>query len=413
MDQSRHTTARDQLKTETPKELHSIIDDLWEKLPPEQFLLLGKRNGAAELCQKLANVFGPSDLIIRDSSGSVGQRAWELVGLFYKNQGRFQEAIPIFYALYDQILAEEERTGEFYHKGMPLVWISDCYSALGCRMLAKRYLMLTLVEDAIGEEGVISPEKGGIYFRLVWLHGLPDADLKKYATEIFQRYQEHPNESIYPEYLLQDLDQRWIQELPTSEEILVYRANIRYIRYLIGRLGEPTGQVLERLADYILSCMPGCRTARRLRSRSTDYDVVCSMEGLDLDFRSELGRYFVCECKDWIKPADFSTVSKFCRVLDSTKSRFGIVFSKDGLTGKGKATDAEAEQIRIFQERGIVVVSFDQTDLDYVAEGGNFITLLRTKYEKVRLDLRETKTQRKKQRTGKRPRSRGSHQESD
>src|SRR3990170_8960739 len=105
--------------------------------------------------------------------------------------------------------------------------------------------------------------------------------------------------------------------------------------------------------------MPGCRTLRRAKSRSTEYDIVCSIDGLEVDFRSELGRYFVCECKDWDKPADFSTMAKFCRVLDSVKSRSGILFSKKGISGEGKTKDAEREQLKVFQDRGMVIVVVD------------------------------------------------------
>ena len=133
--------------------------------------------------------------------------------------------------------------------------------------------------------------------------------------------------------------------------------------------------------------MPGCKTYRRQRSGSTEYDVVCSMEGFDVDFRSELSRYFVCECKDWKVPADFSTFAKFCRVLDSTKSDFGILFSKNGLTGEGKTAFGEREELKVFQDRGMVIVVIYKSDLEYISEGGNFINLLRNKYEKVRLDL--------------------------
>jgi hypothetical protein len=133
--------------------------------------------------------------------------------------------------------------------------------------------------------------------------------------------------------------------------------------------------------------MPGCRTMRRQRSSSTDYDLVCSVEGLELDFRSELGRYFVCECKDWSSPANFAAFAKFCRVLDSVKSRFGILFSSQGISGEGARRDAALEQLKVFQDRGIVIVVVDQRDLDRVAEGVNFISLLRSKYERVRLEL--------------------------
>src|SRR4030095_4904862 len=134
--------------------------------------------------------------------------------------------------------------------------------------------------------------------------------------------------------------------------------------------------------------MPGCRTERRGKSGSTDYDVICSMEGFDVDFRSELGRYFVCECKDWASPADFTVMAKFCRVLDSTKSRFGVLFSKGGISGTGRTEFAAREQLKVFQDRGVVIVVIDLKDLEAVADGGNLIQLLRDKYEAVRLDLK-------------------------
>ena len=198
---------------------------------------------------------------------------------------------------------------------------------------------------------------------------------------------------MYPESYLQDLDKDWMTEYPTPQEGSVYQANTRYIRKLIDELGEGTGRGLERLAEYILSCMPGCRTARRKRSYSTEYDIVCSMEGFEVDFRSEFGRYFICECKDWDNRAvDVGTMAKFCRVLDSIKSRFGIIFSRDGISGAEETETkyARREQLKVFQDRGMVIVDVDKEDLEYVAEGGNFTNRLRSKYEKLRLDLRET-----------------------
>ena len=171
----------------------------------------------------------------------------------------------------------------------------------------------------------------------------------------------------------------------------VYIANTRYVQRLISQLGTEGGEILERLAEYTLSCMPGCKTTRRQKTESTDYDVICSMEGFEVDFRSELGRYFVCECKDWNKPADFTTIAKFCRVLDSVKSRFGILFSKTGISGEGKTKYAEREQVKVFQDRGMVIVVIDKGDLGQIAEGVNFVNILRKKYETVRLDLRRTR----------------------
>jgi hypothetical protein len=73
-------------------------------------------------------------------------------------------------------------------------------------------------------------------------------------------------------------------------------------------------------------------------------------------------------------------------VLDSVKSRFGILFSKRGISGGGKNRDSGLQQIKVFQSKEMVVVVIDETDLEQIATGINFISLLRAKYEWVRLN---------------------------
>jgi hypothetical protein len=377
----------EELKKSVSDQVHSLLDEMASKLPIELLRLLNQRDGAAQLLLDLPRVFSPRSIVSDTDEQPIEQRAWELSALYFRNLGRWYEALALFSALYDHMLLAQEQLGRRFHKGTPLVWMSDCYSVLDCPVLAKRYLMLTLCEDAIRECGVVTPNTSGVYFRLVWSYGLADSELKRYYTEIYDLATRNPSDSKFPEWLLQEIDQNWMVELPSMKEASLFVINPRYVNDLIGRLGEPTGNILERLASYILACMPGCRTTRRTRSHSTDYDIVCSMEGFDLDFRSELGRYFVCECKDWNTVADFTTFAKFCRVLDSTKSRFGILFSKMGFSGQGKTIHADREQLKVYQDRGMVIIVIDQDDLLRVANGTNFINLLRRKYEGVRLDI--------------------------
>lgn len=316
------------------------------------------------------------------------RRVWELIGLFLRSQHRYYDAIAIYLAMYYHFLRLQGSSNQRVHKGMPLLWIGECFYNLGFITLSKRYLMLTLIEDAITNEGKVESNKTGSYFRLAWWFGLTNDEIKKYSEEAFKIGENCPSESLYPEWVLQELDQDWNIEIPNPNEASHYIVNQLYVRRLIDGLGESTGKNLEKLAEYLLSCMPGCKTSRRCCSNSTDYDVVCSLQGTDIDFRSELGRYFVAECKDWKRPVDFSTFAKFCRVLDSLKCKFGIIFSKQGITGEGRNSDAEREQQKVFQDRGMVIIAVKMEDLDYVSEGGNLIALLRKKYEYVRLDLR-------------------------
>jgi len=359
----------------------------WEliekRVPTELWQCLTDRAGAAKFVASLPDIFKETDLC----KDKEAQRCWERIGNFYKNQHRFSEALSIYVKLYEQLLTSQKINSMRCHKGVPLVWISDCCSAMNLPAHAKRYLMLSLCEDAISESGLVSPDRTGTYFRLVWSGGILHSELYRYASEIFELAKDNPNESLFPEWLVQHLDQNWMTEFPTPREASMYMANTVYINHILSQLGETTGRKLEQLAEYVLSCMPGCRTYRRERSGSTDYDIVCSMEGVEVDFRSELGRHFVCECKDWQNPVDFSSFAKFCRVLDSTKSKFGILFSSQGITGERKTTDAEREQRKVFHDRGMVIIVVNNQDLRKVSLGYNFINILRTKYEKVRLDL--------------------------
>jgi hypothetical protein len=358
--------------------------DLKQLADPAWILLLENPGGAAILASELPRALQATRVA---EDGTDARHVWEWIGTYYRANQRWYDAIAIYAAMYQHFLRHQLNTQSRVHKGMPLVWMADCYAAVSNIPLSKRFLMLTLIEDAITMESNVDPLRTGSYFRLAWRHGLADVEIKRYATEALAAQKRNPVRAYFPEFVLQKLDRDWLVEVPSPNDAGIYVTNTFYIETLMAELGEKTGKALENLADYLLSCMPGCRTAKRISSYSTDYDIVCSLQGPDVDFRSEFGRYFVCECKDWAKAAGFSEFAKFARVLDSIKARFGIMFAREGISGERGTTDARREQLKVYQDRGLVIVVVDQADLDFVARGGNFTTLLRTKYEKVRLDL--------------------------
>lgn len=370
-----------------PAIIDSIPDSLRaeyeEKVLPHFGAELESAEGAGRICSRLRK----HSLAGQSFSPDV-QRLWELCGLFYINTGRWHEAIVIFHDLYDSMLTWEVDSVAREHKGMPLCWLSDCYSAIGCPVLARRYLMLTTCEDAIREQGDIRSDRSGVYFRWVMRYGLSPYDLSRYAREIWRLYHQNKEEARFPEWIVQDLDHLWITAFPSTAEVIRYDISSAYAVWLFEQLGKGDGKFLERLAHYLLSAIPGCRAYRPQRSHSTDYDVVCAFEGANVDFRGDLGRYFICECKDWEKPADFSAFAKFCRVLDAAKCGFGIIFSKKGISGEGRTVFAEREQLKVFQDRGLVIVVISEDDLSKVITGSNFVTMLREKYENIRLDLK-------------------------
>lgn len=347
--------------------------------------LLEDRSGAWKLATELPESL-PAEKVALD--GSLEREIWEVIAYSYLVSQRWYDAIALYTSMYNHFLRYQVATGSRVHKGMPLVWLAECFLGIGNVPLRKRYLMLTLIEDAIQGQGNIDPTGTGSYFRLVWGHGMTDVEFSRYATEANSIFLADPGQGLFPEYILQELDTNWLIELPTPNDSSIYVTNTLYIQHLIRQLGEPSGKVLERLAEYLMSCIPGCRTRRRITGGSTDYDIICSMEGPALDFRADFGRYFICECKDWDTPANFTVFAKFARVLDSVKASFGVLFSSQGITGLARLEGARLDQMKVFQDRGMVIVVVSRADLDVLSQGANLVSMLRSKYEDVRLDLR-------------------------
>lgn len=360
-------------------------------IPDDLLALIQQPDGAARLLQILPERYPPTALAestLKQGPASA-HKVWETCGCVYKLHNRLHEAIAILEELYEQLVSYQLSTGKHAHKCAPLVWLSECHTTLDHPWLARRYLMLAACDDAILHKGRLdSFVKGGLYSRAVWQHGFPHRLLERYLRDIWALFQRDSNDSAFPERVIQQLDQDWLTEYPTPHETGEYRISRQYLGKLVGGLGSGTGKELELIAHYLLSSTPGCRAYMRQRTFSTDLDVAGAFEGPVQDFRSDLGRYFVCECKDWENPADITAFAKFSRILDSAKCRFGILFSRDGISGAGRTLNAEREQLKLFQDRGIVIVVVDKKDLETVTNGANFITVLRTKYEQVRLDLR-------------------------
>ncbi len=302
--------------------------------------------------------------------------------------GRLHEALVLLGSLYDHLHQGQRQQQRRIHKGNALLWMTDCFARLGYPSLAKRYLMLTLCEDAISyhekHKTPIDPRTSGLYPRAIWIYGLSDSELHEYGAKAVEHFDSDNVKGRFPEWVLQRLGNDWMNVPPSASESSYYILNKFYLETLASEV-DRTGRIWEMLCSYVVSCIPGCATERNVRAEAGEYDIVCSMSGPDLDFRSELGRYFVCECKDKADPSSFTEMAKFCRILDATKSRFGILFSREGVTGDDKRKEARLEQERVYWDRGIVVVCIDGTDIATLAKGGNFVRLLKTRVEEIRL----------------------------
>jgi hypothetical protein len=177
-------------------ELRAIVPDVVD-------LFVGRQDSLPYLLRQLPRTVDPENL-----------RVWELVGLSFNRHRRFYEAIVVFEELYQRLLEHQETTKTWIAKGMPLIWIRDFYMNLGYPALAKRFLMLTLIEDAIRGDGEIDPLTTGSYFRAVWYHGMQDTQIRRYAENAAAFARQDRLAARHPERVLQGLDKLWMTEFP-------------------------------------------------------------------------------------------------------------------------------------------------------------------------------------------------------
>lgn len=342
-----------------------------------------------ELIERL-NQIEPN--LLRVGAGANGQDAWHRLAA---NRPIFEQ-LSLLFAIYEKLLqADIDEAEDWPWKATTLARISDCFRAMNFHCLAKRYAMLSLCDEASRQRLVAS---AGSYQRLLVLYGMLETEIQRYATQIRSLYDDKTEYRRFPESILLDLDDDWMTEVPSGQESSQYFITVGYVRYLLGKLdwlnrydNENTsekGQVLERMAAFTLFCMPGARVRQRVREQGTetDRDVVCSLDGHTVDFRTELGRYFVAECKAHRESrTPFDVVAKFARSLAKVKSKFGILFCPQGVTGQFRDTHAQKEQLDLYRDSGIVMVLITEFNLQQVASGRSLINVLRFKYDQIRL----------------------------
>lgn len=367
----------------TEKGQMNILDSLLQEIPSKYHPCINDVKGEHMALNELRkDYFNPDNR----HENTENQRVWECVALSFFNTSRPFQAITIIKELYWSILRYQISENKRIHKGMSLVWLYEFYRHVNYTWLSRKYMFLTCVEDAIQDAGSFKRE-AGVYFRLNYHFGMSNDQINELGQKLYEIFQKNPQTVSYPEFYLQIFGDSWKTTLTAIEEQSIWDLNPYYFRQLLEKIGDGSGKSLEDLAEYLLMCLPGARVKKRVKTHSTEIDVLCVLDGLFYDFRGELGRYLICECKNWKKKANFTAIAKFMRVLDSAKCKTGILFSKSGISGKKRRKDAEMEIIKYFQEREKIVIVMTESDLSKIGLGASFITILREKYENIKFDL--------------------------
>jgi hypothetical protein len=292
----------------------------------------------------------------------------------------------------------EEKSKRVYratiaHKLIELYW------RWGDNGTAFRWALHTQADDMLGKHGT----GGGVGKHLLRAtFGMSESaleELNRIAEECLKEVEEEwGNDWSQPAGFPEEVVRRFALSEGTGTQVLAKAASFRefplsqaYFQALLSHVhsGKPAkgkekgkGDVLENLASYLLTLLPGCVSRRNLLDEdlASESDIVVRNLNQVTNLTAELlGRHFLVECKNWEKRVGVRDVGYFLYRMRLTHARFGIIFSRSGISGGDEGKAARALIRRAFHEDG------SDHDLATLAQGkGSFWWMLLEKIEKLR-----------------------------
>lgn len=330
--------------------------------------------------------------------------AWVQAARLYSNlAGSAHEGTAILHRTYECMLEFEATLEGRKVSNLPagtgtvLWWLGTLYQADNFQRTSERYYTLALCSDIIGENSVENMQKKlGAYPALRTRHRHSETKLTQWTEEAMAKQGElikalNPNTWI-PENLLTHVESSLIYEPPSMPEARAYPINKFFLRRLLdqaeerdGKHATQIGNSLEMLGKYLFQCMPGATTQKKITDTGVP-DILVRTIDPPPGFRSTLGEYFLCECKNEKSPTDVQSASQILDALMETNCAFGVLLTLNGTTANAD------NRIKIAHIRGVTtIITLTKEDVTSLIDGEQLVGILQEKYEKLRFHLREAK----------------------
>lgn len=155
------------------------------------------------------------------------------------------------------------------------------------------------------------------------------------------------------------------------------------------------GNLLETLSSILLSSgeMPLLEIMRNKRTSTNEIDLLVEWTA-EAKFASIhniysfFGDCFLCECKNYNGRVSVTYVGKFYSLLNVSRSKLGILFSWEGVSGRSKWSDANGLIKKIALKEGIYIIDFNKDDFKDVYDNKiDFYSIIKNKYMALKNDI--------------------------
>lgn len=157
------------------------------------------------------------------------------------------------------------------------------------------------------------------------------------------------------------------------------------VSQIYAGVGTP-GQLLELLAVYIVSTLPGLEVINLGLVAGGQVDVlVRNTAPLGQPLRW-LDDYLLVECKDWDYRIPEKEFGHFLTKMVLNKAKRGLIISRRGLSGGPGYAYASRDQKIAYSQSEVVVLDITLDEIAVLSNASDLLELLQSKYEELRFN---------------------------
>jgi restriction endonuclease len=154
-----------------------------------------------------------------------------------------------------------------------------------------------------------------------------------------------------------------------------------------GEKNSAKGHLFEELMSIVLSAVEPFSTWNNVQTTTSEIDILVEIgpSGTWIPALREWGTHFLCECKFSHDHVSIQWITNLNTVMQTHNASVGVFFATKGVTGRGNGARAKRliEDLSIMTP-GRFILCVDSTDLNLVAQGQNFLSLISHRYMEVK-----------------------------
>src|SRR3989337_288171 len=290
---------------------------------------------------------GRFDPLMLDNDWKEGRDGYHAAHNWFKKNGLYYASEKLLLDWWNYLgLIQLKTPIKHIYRAEAAFLLTDLYWTMGEKGIALRWAMYMQVDDILHEH--ISGGGAGKQTLTTKL-GMSSSAFNQ-LNEIAQKCLRETNKSSdwsHPSGFAEEIICRFARSnmgfslavAGSEREMPVSQGYYQSLLNLMGKAksNSAKGKALENIAFYLVLLLPGCIPRKNVLAERRLFETDILVQNLNPTpnvLTDMLGRQFIIECKNQQRGANVSQIGYCLYRMKLTHTRFGIIFSKSGITGR-------------------------------------------------------------------------------